>query len=343
MIVGQWLSFGIGGADKASYLLTKGLIELGIEVKIFYNEKSFPGPCRQWDKDSQILSRYEQCKSLGVPMFKVDNIFDLNNYNLKILNTHRSGDDFWLTPGLEQADLNFKVVETNFHGHTMTKADIRIFPSYEMIRTLGITCFYKVIPNPIMCKLSEDNLKQELGVTNKFIFGRIGRPATDIYSNTCLKAFKLIESNNIHFLYVAPCNAVVRDVENLQIKNITIINQTLDEIYISKLYNTFDVMCHSNNMGETFGNTVAEAMMHGKPVVSHIGNNWPQAQKEVLGKYENSYVCENDAVKYSKLMLRLLYDKQEYSEYSSYVKNRADKLYNYKEVTKKYIDIYSQF
>jgi glycosyltransferase involved in cell wall biosynthesis len=48
--------------------------------------------------------------------------------------------------------------------------------------------------------------------------------------------------------------------------------------------NTFDIFCHFNKLGETFGNTVAEAMMHGLPVVSLAGTIlYPQAQGEVLG------------------------------------------------------------
>jgi glycosyltransferase involved in cell wall biosynthesis len=333
MIVGQWLSFGIGGADKASYLLTKGLIELGVEVKIFYNEKSFP--------NQYNLSRYSQCESLGVPMFKIDKLSDLNNYGLQILNTHRSGDDLWLIPGFEQTNFNFKIVETNIHGYTRSKADIRIFPSYEMIKGKNITCPYNIIPNPIMCKLSESNLKQELGLDDKFVFGRIARP--EMYSRTCLKAFKLIENNNIHFLYVAPCDLSRKDTENFRIKNITFIDQTINEVYISKLYNTFDVLCHSNNMGETFGNTIAEAMIHGKPVISHLGSNWPQAQKEVMGEYGDTYVCENNINQYSKLMSRLFEDKQEYINYSNYIKDRANSLYDYRVVVKKYIDVYNTF
>lgn len=333
MIIGQWLSFGMGGADKASYLLTKGLIELGIEVKIFYNNQSLP--------HKHKLSRYDQVANLGAAMFRIDSLPDLNNHGLQVLNTHRSGDDSWLIPGFEQTNFNFKVVETNMHGHTKSKADIRIFPSYEMIKTRNITCPYKVIPNPIMCKLTEDNLKQELDLDNKFVFGRIGRPDEDIYSNTCLRAFKLIENDDVHFLYVAPCNTVMKDIENFQIKNITIIDQTLDEMYISKLYNTFDVLCHSNPFGETFGNTIAEAMIHGKPIVSHLGSNWPQAQKEVIGKYESTYVCENDVDQYSRLMYKLLTDKQEYNDYSAYVKDRANKLYDYRMATKKYVEVYN--
>ena len=331
MVVGQWVSFGIGGADKASYCLVKGLIELGIEVKVFYNNMSFP--------DEHSLSRYSQYENLNVPMFKVGSVSDLNNYNLTVLNTHRSGEDLWLIPEFEQTNFNFKIVETNMHGHTNTKADMRIFPSYEMIKTKNINCHYIIIPNPIMCKLNEDNLRQDLRLGNKFIFGRIARP--EMCSGACLKAFKLIENDDIHFLYVAPNNLVIDNAKNLQIKNITFVNKTIDEMYINKLYNTFDVLCHSNNVGETFGNTVAEAMIHGKPVISHIGSNWPQAQKEVIGDYANTYVCENNVGKYSGLMFKLLTDEQEYYKYSSYVKARANSLYDYRVVTKKYIDIYN--
>lgn len=333
MIIGQWVSFGLGGADKASYLLIKGLLELGIEVKIFYGKMSFP--------HQHNLSRYDQCKDLGAPMFEINNLDDLNNHGLQVLNTHRSGDDLWLIPGFERTDFNFKIVETNIHGNTVTKADMRIFPSYEMIRTRNITCPHKIIPNPIMCKLSEDNLRQQLGLENKFIFGRIARP--EMYSRTYLESFKLIENSDIHFLYVAHSIDAIADAESLGIKNITFIEQTIDEQYISKLYNTFDVLCHGNRFGETFGNTIAEAMIHGKPVVSHLGGNWwPQAQKEVIGKYESTYVCENDADQYSRLMHKLLTDKQEYNDYSNYVKDRADNLYDYRTVTKKYIEVYKE-
>jgi glycosyltransferase involved in cell wall biosynthesis len=343
MLIGQWLSFGIGGADKAAYYLVKGLLESNIEVKVFYNKQSFPKLSSQWDRGTQMLSRYEQCKALGVPMFEINNLLDLNNHNLKILNTHRGGDDFWAIPGFEQTDFNFRIIETNFHGHTGTKADLRIFPSHEMIRTVGITCPHYIIPNPIMCKASENNLRTQLGLDNKFVFGRISRPCKEIYSSTCLRAFKLIENDDVYFLYIAPCEFAREDAKRLRIKNITFVDQTIDEIRISELYNTFDVLCHDNNLGETFGNTVAEAMIHGKPVVSRLGSNWPQAQKEVIGEYADTYVCENNINQYSELMLKLMANEQEYVEYSKYVKNRADKLYDYRTVTRRYINIYDKF
>lgn len=341
MIVGQFLSFGIGGADKAAYYLTKGLVEGGVEVKVFYNELSFPKHSPQIDSDV-LLSRYNECCALGIPMIEITNLANLNNHGLDILNTHRSGDDTWFVPGFENTPFNFKVVETNFHGHTRTKADIRVFPSYEMIKNKRINSPHIIIPNPIMCKLTNEDLKAELNLQGKFVFGRIARPSKDIYSSTCLKAFKLLENEDAHFLYVAPHQVAIEDATNFQIENITFVDQTIDEMYISKLYNTFDVLCHSTPLGETFGNTIAEAMIHGKPVISHWGSNWPQAQREVMGEEKIGYICQDNSDQYCELMCRLMKNKQEYNVYANYAKDRANKLYDYRKVVKKYIEVYQK-
>ena len=70
-----------------------------------------------------------------------------------------------------------------------------------------------------------------------------------------------MQGDDTCFLYVAPNTRVKDDIERLGIKNIILINPTSDEEIVSKLYNTFDVLCHSNSLGETFGNTIAEAMI----------------------------------------------------------------------------------
>lgn len=341
MIIGQFLSFGLGGADKSSYYLTKGLVESGVDVKVFYNNKSFPRRSPQMDI-GVMLSRYDQCKALGVPMIEIENLSLLNDHGIDILNTHRSGDDLKFLPGFEATNFNFKVVETNFHGSTATKADMRVFPSHEMIIGRTIKGQHRVIPNPTMPKLTEDNLREELNLKDKFIFGRIGRPAADIYSPTSLQAFKRIENDSVHFLYVAPHQGARDDVNRFGIKNITFIEQNIDELYLSKIYNTFDVLCHANRMGETFGNTLAEAMMHGKPIVSHWGGKWPQAQKEVIGEDKIMYICDNKVDLYSNLMTKLFENKQEYNDYSTYANKRAEELYDYKTVTGRYVALYKE-
>ena len=52
---------------------------------------------------------------------------------------------------------------------------------------------------------------------------------------------------------------------------------------MADLYQTFDVYLHVNALGETFGNTVAEAVLRGIPVASLKGDRrYPQAQAELL-------------------------------------------------------------
>ena len=49
--------------------------------------------------------------------------------------------------------------------------------------------------------------------------------------------------------------------------------------------NTFDIFGHFNKIGETFADTVAEAMMHRLQVVSLVGTvSYPQTQYTVLGQ-----------------------------------------------------------
>ncbi len=38
---------------------------------------------------------------------------------------------------------------------------------------------------------------------------------------------------------------------------------------ITSFYNTIDILAHARRDGETFGLNIAEAMIHGKPVISH--------------------------------------------------------------------------
>ena len=340
MRIGQFVSFGLGGADKSAYSLVKGLLEEGIDVKVFYNELSFPKRSKQIDSDV-LLSRYDHYKELGVGLIKIDNLSDLNNYDLDLLVTHRSGDDMWWIPGFEETKFNFKVIEQNFQGGLKTKADIRIFPSFEMIKNKKIEYPYYIIPNAIMCKLTDENLRVSLGLENKFIFGKIGRPSIDHYSLTCLKAFKLIENESVFFLYIASHQIAIDDSKKLHIKNIIFLDQTIDNIDISKIYNTFDVFCHGNIYGETFGNTIAESMIHGRPVISHWGNigGYPQAQKEVIGRTD--YICD-DAIQYSGLMSRLFENKKLYEEYSNYVQTRANVLFDYRIIAKRHIEIYKR-
>lgn len=339
MRIGHFVSFGVGGADKTSETLVKGLIELGHEVIVFYNDYSFPRSGHQYDNNTPKTNRFENYKNVKMVNIGINDISSLNEYGLDILNTHRSGNDFWHLVNFESTNFNFKVVETNFNGLTQTKADIRVYPSNTMIQNHNTP--YVVIPNPVEPPNTSENFKEEFNLTDRFVYGRLSPSRKEIYNKTNLIAYKKIENESNFLLYVAPCEQAKIDAKNLGIRNIIFVDETIDNNTIHKLYNTFDVFCHSNSIGETFGMTVAEAMMFGKPVITHIGmSSWPQAQKELLGEKTELFVSDNIVERYSELMLKLKNNKDYYEETSKYLMNRANKNYHYIEVAKKYFELY---
>jgi len=262
---------------------------------------------------------------------------------LDVLNVHRPGNSTWELPGFDTTKFNFKIIETNLHGFTKTQANYRIFPSYTMIEGKNISVPYEIIPNPIRRPVTADNMRDELGIGSKFVYGRFGRPSKMIYSTINLEAYKMIEDDNTVFLYASPHSCARVDAQNLGIKNIIFLDSTVDEVQISKMYNTFDVYCHSNSVGETFGCTVAEAMIHGKPVVSHVGSlKWPQAQIEVLGDMADMCIKTDIVNNYAALMKRLKDDKSFYNKVANYVCIRASALYDFEKVAHKYVEVYEK-
>ena len=344
MRIGMMVSFGIGGADKSSYYLAEGLKGLGHDVVIFYTDMSFPKVSPQWDSNYEMLSRFENYKNFESHHIK--NVDDFNNYNIDVLNSHRSGEDLWLIPGFEQGSYNFPIVETNFHGVLQTKADYRVFPSQTLVNFKRLNIPHSVIFNPIMPKLSNDNLREELGIPNDaFVFGKISRASNEIFTPITYLAYKSIENPNAYFIQMGINKATEEIASKLKLKNFIAIDQTLDEVRISKFYNTFDLYCHGNKLGETFGNTVAEAMMHGKPVITHLGDpKWPQAQCEVIDR-EDHIIRRQDVqayLDYSNLMNDLMTNTQKYNEFQSYCDQRAKEFFDYKVVAKKYADLFNK-
>ena len=340
--LGQVVSFGVGGADKCALNLIKGLISLNedIEILVFYNKYSHP-------REDELItnpSRFFEYETLPVKMVEFKDVSELNNYDLDILHTHRSGNDNWFLPNFEQTNFNFKIIETNFHGYNQTKSDFRVYPSEGLVTKLQHCSIpYRVIPNPINRKVTEEDLRVELGIGDKFVYGRIARPDLNIYTPLNLQAYKNIESEDNCFLYVAPNQKAIVDASNMGLKNIIFIDPTSDEETVSKLYNTFYVLCHANSLGETFGNTIAEAMINGKPVITHIGtSSWCQAHEELVGDHKELFITDNIIDNYTKLMLKLKEDKVYYNQISNYLKERSDTLYDYVEVSKKYYELYKE-
>ncbi|MEW6056611.1 MAG: glycosyltransferase family 4 protein [Bdellovibrionota bacterium] len=196
--------------------------------------------------------------------------------------------------------------------------------------------FYSPIEEPI----TQENLRAELGIPkDAFVVGRVGRADPGIHDPISLKAYKQIETEKTFFLALSPPDNMVLDAKKLGIRNFIPLSP-LDQIGLSKFYNTIDVLVHARRDGETFGCNIAEAMMHGKPVVSHL-TPFMNAQQEVIG--DAGFVCaEGDWQEYGRRLLSLKDDMNLRTQLSHRAKQRALELFEVRKLTKRLESIYDE-
>lgn len=137
----------------------------------------------------------------------------------------------------------------------------------------------RVIYNPIKRPASPRSMRDRLGIpAGAFVLGRISRP--DLNDDGFLAGvIARLAQGAVHMVIIG-CPAGLR--ERLQgSANVHLIAPTTDETTLSEFYNTIDLLLHYRPEGETFGMNIAEAMLHGKPVISHR-SSVDNAQCELL-------------------------------------------------------------
>ncbi len=119
---------------------------------------------------------------------------------------------------------------------------------------------------PILIPQHQNDLRDSLGIkkTEKVV-GRISRPGMDSGAEV-LEIFQKI-ATACRLLVLGGGEAL--KTAAAQDPRIIFLPATTDENLISQFYNTLDVLLHYRKEGETFGMSIADAMIHGKPVVSH--------------------------------------------------------------------------
>ncbi len=334
--VGQ---LGLGGTEKEIQILCKYLDQEKFETHVF--APRFPIPAarkikdflgaflgsvhckRRWEQNKYALCRAEAFNKILGP--KNLHLYRAGNFKAllravapDILHVHHSGE--FVSPLnsveiLKSVPLLFTMNVFGIQDRTpCQQAPHKIlFPSHW----LKESCSWAhgdsrcdVLYCPIEKPLTQENMRQELNIgENIFVVGRIGRNADDIHDSISLKAYREIESSSTLFLAVSPPPKMVEEALSLGIKRIQTLEPTVDDTTLSKFYNTIDVLAHARKDGETFGCVIAEAMIHGKPVVSHYSDE-RNAQAELL-REESGFVVERNDWKSYAAHLRALQNNKE--------------------------------
>lgn len=193
----------------------------------------------------------------------------------EIFHVHRSGrgPEFPVVPRLKE--YCSKVVETNVFGgfDPSGVVDLTLFVNGYLARG-GRAGPSAVLFNPVKRPRHGRDLRGKLGISGKtVVLGRIGRPDDRIFDPISLRAFSILEREagvDVLYLVQSPPPAMVRAAAELGLRKVRFLaGPVISDDEVTEFYNTIDILAHSRLDGETFGLTIAEAMMHGKPVVSH--------------------------------------------------------------------------
>lgn len=212
-------------------------------------------------------------------------------------------------------------IETNIFGFkdnsNFLDCSVTISNRVNDIRGGSDYVVYNPIPLPFE---SSDDLKSELNIPNNYhVFGRIGRKAN--FSPIAIESLNIIKNMGYNFKYIiiGACEQAINLINRLGLSdNCIILETTNDDEFIHRFNNTIDIFLHYRSDGETFGTAIAQAMIYGKPVISHFSGY--NAQDEIIK--DGGYVA-NNVNDYTEYLLNLLNDKEIYNKISNNAKERA--------------------
>lgn len=234
----------------------------------------------------------------------VPNIFDVIRQN-EIDLVVSAGSGYSEFPFLFIKDL--PIILVNIFGSPNAQKNIanNICISYEVAKKISGTVPKEKInvmyiqsegPAPDSIRRGLD-LRRELRIPdNSIVFGRIGRANDGIFDPIGLTAFARVVAQNpdIHYIIMSPPPVARRFVDEHNISNVHFIEPTANEDEVWAFHNAIDVMAHFRADGESFGLNIAEAMLCGKPIITHRSRIW-NAHLEYL-RPEFSFVADVDDV-----------------------------------------------
>jgi glycosyltransferase involved in cell wall biosynthesis len=201
----------------------------------------------------------------------------------------------------------------------------------------------KVLFNPIKQPATQEHLRAELGIpADAFVMGRISRPdmIDDMFILEVFEKFQktVVDANRLgesYLIVLAGSDAIKQKA--LGFPEVKFIEPTVDEVSLSRFYNSLDVLLHHRIDGETFGMNIAEAMIHAKPVISHL-SHVDNAQAELLQNRDNRPVGfvaqEHNLDEYLSYMTELYQNRALAQEMGRNAKFRADELFHEQAVTR---------
>ena len=258
-----------------------------------------------------------------------------------IIHFNRGNWDGFFAQAIEKIPARVTCVETNIFGKPCDDSYLKRLSTVYFVShwLLNKSPWHagkgKVLYNPIKSPVSVENLRAILDIpANAFVLGRISRP--DMIDDTfVLEVFDKLHKPDTYLIVLAATESIKEHARRNS--HIKLIDATTNERILSQFYNSLDVLLHRRIDGETFGMNIAEAMIHGKPVISHF-SHVDNAQAELLHAGQNQAVGfvarENDQAEYLGYIQKLYADKPLAKQMGNNAEQRANALYQEQVVTR---------
>lgn len=313
---------GLGGTQKTAELFCRELVANysdQYDTFVLYNVSH---DISRYTNFANALKTSERMISYR---FDQQGIEILQSMRPDIVHTYRGGNPEWPIPGRDIKQSIF--VETNVFGFLDPNPLIHksLFMSEWLMdcskHQYGDIIFdsldrngqrFNFVNNPVDRPATQE--KMELPLNKKtIVLGRCGRPDDGIYDDINVKAALVLQSRgyDIFFLVMAAPPRMQEDLIKFGIPHLCI-PPSVDPIVLSKFYNSIDILAHARADGETFGSNIAEAMIHSKPVITHIAvPSHPsmgvfQAQTRLVQDGVTGFVAEHSVADYADKLEKLV-------------------------------------
>lgn len=353
----------LGGTEKTCQLFFEHADKSKFEVAVAYEKNGTHPRMTEFQKGAAVCGGKLWCvDSYGGERPDGQSLMNvIQEFKPDILHVYRSGYAEFPEPNIHVSVPHF--IETNVFGFYDSNmfVDRSLFMSkWLMNNTLRslmpinrslIPKRFDFVNNPVEMPCTNDTLPiaQRWKSEGATIVGRCGRPDNGIYNAVNVNAVRLLrmQGYDIRFLVVAPPSNMVKDLVEFDIP-FYVIDPTVDPLVLSTFYNSVDIYTHARADGETFGVNIAEAMIHGKPVITHIavpsvpGMGVFQSQKELVSCGETGWVVNNFADEYAEALKFLIDDKEMRLSMGEAGRVKAEREYEVSACMKKLERIYEE-
>lgn len=252
----------------------------------------------------------------------IDVVIDaIKKWQIDVIHMHRSGEyqpfQYEIYRQAKLINPDIIILETNFFA----KFDPKSFPLIDCslqvskmmlneryVKKVGYFDFdkTKIVYHPIDCAgwdkaaITEDELKEyknKLGIKEgDFVIGKLCRPAIEKWSDLLLYMMpylvKLVP--NIKFIVQEMPDSRKKRVLKSKYKDYYILlKQTLSDREVALFFKTIDVYAHTSKIGESFGMTLAEAGVFGKPVVINSTPDRDNNQLEMVEHMKTGIIANH--------------------------------------------------